>query len=50
MTPFFSLTEINDRTAKSAEQDQTSRICRPILPFTLRKIMHGLEGKDKGDF
>ena len=33
-----SLTEINDRAAESAEQDQTARTCRLILLYTLRKI------------
>ena len=32
-----SLTEINDRTVESAEQDQTARMCRLILLYTLRK-------------
>ena len=33
-----SWTEIHNRTAESAEQDQTARMCRLILPYTLRKI------------
>ena len=32
-----SWTEIHNRTAESAEQDQTARMCRLILPYTLRK-------------
>ena len=31
------LTEINDRTADSAELDQTGRMCRLILLYTLHK-------------
>ena len=31
------LTEINERAAESAEQDQTARMCRLILLYTLRK-------------
>ena len=33
-----SLTEYNDGTAESAEQDQTARMCWLILVYTLRKI------------
>ena len=32
-------TEINDTTAESAEQDQTARMYRLILLYTLRKII-----------
>ena len=32
----FSLIEIYDRTADSAEQDQTAGMCRLILFYTLR--------------
>ena len=32
------LTEINDISAESAEQDQTARMCSLILLYTLRKI------------
>ena len=30
-------TEISDKAAKSAEQDQTARMCRLILLYTFRK-------------
>ena len=33
-----SLTDVNDRTADSVEQDQTARMCSLILLYTLRKI------------
>ena len=33
-----SLTEIDDRSAESAEQDQTTRMCRLILLYTIRKL------------
>ena len=36
------LTEINDRSAESVEQDQTARTCSLIFLYTLRK-MHGLK-------
>ena len=39
MVPEWVLwTEINNRAAESAVQDQTARMCRLILPYTLRKI------------
>ena len=33
------MTEINDISAESVEQDQTARMCRLILPYTLRKVI-----------
>ena len=33
-----SLTEINDRIAESADQDQPVRMCRLILLHTLRQM------------
>ena len=36
-----SLVEINNRATESAEQDQTARICRLILPYTLSNIIYG---------
>ena len=33
----LSLTEISDQAAESAEQDQTARMCRLILFYTIRK-------------
>ena len=41
------LTEINDRAAESAEQDQTD-MCRLILPHFLFKRIHGHKWQDKG--
>ena len=32
------LIEFDDRTAESVEQDQTARMCRLILLYTIRKI------------
>ena len=44
-----SKTEINDRAAESAEQDQTLRMCRLILVYTLRrKKVHDHKRQDKG--
>ena len=41
--------ETSDRTAASAEQDQTARMCRLILLCTLRKIISWRrERHDKG--
>ena len=34
----MSLTEVNDRAAKCAEQDQTARMRRLILLYTHRKV------------
>ena len=34
----YSMTEINDSAAESAMQDQTARMCRLILRYTLCKI------------
>ena len=34
------LMDINDTAAESAEQDQTARMCRLILLYTLRKKVH----------
>ena len=39
-----SLTEINAREVASAEQDQTARMCRPILLYTHRKQMYDGNG------
>ena len=33
------LTETNDSAAESAEQDQTARMCRLILLYTLREVI-----------
>ena len=33
-----SFTETNDSAAESAEQDQTTRMCRLVLFYTFRKI------------
>ena len=33
-----SLTDVNGKTVGSVEHDQTARICRLILLYTLRKI------------
>ena len=33
-----SLTKTNDGVAESAEQDQTARMCRLILLYTLRTL------------
>ena len=32
-----SLTDFNDNTTESAEQDKTAHLCRLILLYTLRK-------------
>ena len=41
------LTEIDDRAAESAEQDQTARMCSLILLDTLRKIYPRSHTADK---
>ena len=41
-----SLSGIDDKAAESAEQDQTARMCRLILLYTLRKIYQFRERKD----
>ena len=33
--------QINDRVAKSAEQDQTARMCMLILLYMIREQVHG---------
>ena len=37
----ISLSKTIDRTAKIAEQDQTTRTCRLVLLYTIRKITYG---------
>ena len=44
----FPLTEINDRPAKSAQQDQTARMCSLILLNTLLKINLWSRAVDQG--
>ena len=43
---WVSLSEINDNAAESAEQDQTARMCRLILLYTLRKTVCHHEWQD----
>ena len=42
------MSELNDTAADSAEQDQTARMCRLILLYTLSKIIHDFKQQDKG--
>ena len=44
----FLLTEISDRLAESADQDQTARSCSLILLYTLRKITDLLQKPRRG--
>ena len=37
LSNWVSLTKINDRAAESVKQDQTARMCRMILLYTIRK-------------
>ena len=41
----ISLTEFHDETTESVEQDQTARMCRLILLYTLRKMNQSMARK-----